>query len=56
LEGLEVSYQFIGLLLEALGLPTDTLKPFYDIDARMQHPSRIVQYPQTDSSRAPERQ
>jgi hypothetical protein len=28
----------------------------YDIVARMQHPSRIVQYPQTDSSRAPERQ
>ncbi|KAJ7354288.1 hypothetical protein DFH08DRAFT_955681 [Mycena albidolilacea] len=46
--GQEVSYQFIGLL--------KALKPFYDIVALMQHPSKIVQYPQTDSSRAPERQ
>jgi hypothetical protein len=31
----ELSYQFVGLIAEALGFPADTLKPFYDTVARM---------------------
>jgi hypothetical protein len=54
LEVEEFSYQFIGLLAEAFGFPADTLKPFYDTVARMQHSSKMVQCPQTDSSCAPE--
>jgi len=49
LEVQELSYEFIGLLAEAFGLPSDALKQFYDTDELMQHRGKIVQYPQTDS-------
>ncbi|KAF7324389.1 Clavaminate synthase-like protein [Mycena venus] len=49
LEVQQLSYDFIGLLAEAFGLPSDALKQFYDTDEFMQHRGKIVQYPQTDS-------
>jgi isopenicillin N synthase-like dioxygenase len=49
LEVQELSYEFIGLLAEAFGLPADTLKQFYDTAELMQHRGKIVQYPQTES-------
>ncbi|KAF8157427.1 hypothetical protein K438DRAFT_1861527 [Mycena galopus ATCC 62051] len=48
LEVQDLSYEFIGLLAEAFGLPSDSLKQFYDRDELMQHRGKIVQYPQTD--------
>jgi isopenicillin N synthase-like dioxygenase len=45
----KLSYEFIGLLAEAFGLPSDALAQFYDRDELMQHRGKIVQYPQTDS-------
>ncbi|KAJ7232661.1 hypothetical protein B0H12DRAFT_1192298 [Mycena haematopus] len=48
LEVQALSYEFIGLLAEAFGLPSDSLKQFFDRDERMQHQGKIVQYPQTD--------
>jgi hypothetical protein len=49
LEVQNLSYDFIGLLAEAFGLPADALSPFYDRDELMQHRGKIVQYPQTES-------
>jgi len=45
-----LGYQFIGLLAEAFGLPSDALACFYDSDACMQHRSKIVKYPPTDDA------
>ncbi|GLB44964.1 putative iron ascorbate-dependent oxidoreductase family protein [Lyophyllum shimeji] len=40
-----LSYTFISLLAEAFGLAPDALDYFYDTDEKMQHRSKIVQYP-----------
>ena len=39
---------FITLIAEALGLPADGLSRFYDTPDRMQHRSKVVQYPVPD--------
>ncbi|KAJ7019080.1 hypothetical protein C8F04DRAFT_1149041 [Mycena alexandri] len=46
----KLSYEFIGLLAEAFGLPATALAQFYDRDEFMQHRGKIVQYPQTDGT------
>ncbi|KAJ7090785.1 hypothetical protein B0H15DRAFT_778937 [Mycena belliarum] len=43
----KLSYDFVGLLAEAFGLPSDALAQFYDRPEFMQHRGKIVQYPQT---------
>ncbi|KAI9508295.1 Clavaminate synthase-like protein [Russula earlei] len=43
-----LSYEFAGLVAEALGLPPDGLARFYDAPERMQHRSKIVKYPTRD--------
>ncbi|KAK7001541.1 Clavaminate synthase-like protein [Favolaschia claudopus] len=45
----QLSYDFIGLLAEAFGLPPEALKQYYDTDERMQHRGKIVRYPQTEA-------
>lgn len=45
-----LSYQFISLLAEAFGLPSDALNKFYDIDELMQHRGKVVKYPANDGS------
>ncbi|KAG2074738.1 Clavaminate synthase-like protein [Suillus decipiens] len=45
-----LSYQFISLLAEAFGLPSDALKKFYDTDELMQHRGKVVKYPANDGS------
>ncbi|KAJ7762658.1 hypothetical protein B0H16DRAFT_1368907 [Mycena metata] len=46
----KLSYEFIGFLAEAFGLPATALAQFYDRDEFMQHRGKIVQYPQTDGT------
>lgn len=36
-----LSYQFISLLAEAFGLPSDALNKFYDADKFMQHRGKV---------------
>jgi isopenicillin N synthase-like dioxygenase len=36
-----LSYQFISLLAEAFGLPSDALNKFYDTDELMQHRGKV---------------
>ena len=36
-----LGYQFIGLLAEAFGLPSDALARFYDSDDLMQHRCKV---------------
>lgn len=43
-----LSYEFTGLVAEALGLPPDGLARFYDARERMQHRAKIVKYPTRD--------
>lgn len=45
-----LSYQFISLLAEAFGLPSDALNKFYDTDELMQHRGKVVKYPANDGS------
>lgn len=45
-----LSYQFISLLAEAFGLPSDALNKFYDADKFMQHRGKVVKYPANDGS------
>ncbi|KAA1469511.1 Clavaminate synthase-like protein [Dentipellis sp. KUC8613] len=44
----KLSYEFIGLVAEALGLPPDGLNQFYDAPQLMQHRAKIVKYPTLD--------
>jgi isopenicillin N synthase-like dioxygenase len=37
--------EFIQLFSEALGLPPNELNKFYDTEEKMQHRSKLVQYP-----------
>ncbi|KAI9571182.1 Clavaminate synthase-like protein [Boletus coccyginus] len=46
----ELSYRFISLLAEALGLPSETFDTFYDKDEPMQHRGKVVKYPANDGS------
>ncbi|KAG6858658.1 hypothetical protein C0995_014925, partial [Termitomyces sp. Mi166 len=48
----ELSYAFISLLAEALGLPPDSLNHFFDTPENMQHRGKIVQYPVVTDSGA----
>jgi isopenicillin N synthase-like dioxygenase len=42
LEAVEnLSYEFIGLMAEALGLPPDGLAEFFDGQGRMQHRAKV---------------
>ncbi|KAN0140987.1 Clavaminate synthase-like protein [Lactarius tabidus] len=43
-----LSYEFVRLVAEALGLVPDGLARFYDAPERMQHRSKIVKYPTRD--------
>jgi len=43
-----LSFAFIGLVAEALGLGPDGLEQFYDARGPMQHRSKIVKYPTRD--------
>jgi len=43
-----LSYEFTGLVAEALGLPSDGLARFYGARERTQHRSKIVKYPTRD--------
>ncbi|KAH9998110.1 Clavaminate synthase-like protein [Russula compacta] len=43
-----LSYEFVGLVAEALGLSPDGLAEFYDARERMQHRAKIVKYPTRD--------
>ncbi|CCM03893.1 uncharacterized protein FIBRA_06044 [Fibroporia radiculosa] len=46
-----LSYEFIGLLAEALGLHPEIMKAFYETDGPTQHRAKVVKYPvPTDSS------
>ncbi|ETW79865.1 hypothetical protein HETIRDRAFT_419510 [Heterobasidion irregulare TC 32-1] len=44
----KLSFEFISLIAEALGLQPDGLARFYDTDEFMQHRSKIVKYPSQD--------
>ncbi|KAI0306340.1 Clavaminate synthase-like protein [Multifurca ochricompacta] len=44
-----LSYEFVGLLAESLGLPPDGLAQFFDARERMQHRAKIVKYPTRDT-------
>lgn len=37
----DLSYEFIGLVAEALGLPRDGLDQFYDAHEKMQHRAKV---------------
>ena len=43
-----LSYEFISLLAEAFGLPSDALSVFYDAAEDMHHRGKIVKYPARD--------
>jgi len=45
----KLSYEFIGLLGEALGLSQDALKAFYEADGPTQHRAKVVKYPALDN-------
>lgn len=45
----KLSYEFIGLLAEALELPQDALKQFYEKDGLTQHRAKVVKYPPQDN-------
>ncbi|KAI0320731.1 Clavaminate synthase-like protein [Amylostereum chailletii] len=44
----ELGYEFITLIAEALGLPSDGLSHFFDVREKMQHRLKIVKYPSLD--------
>ncbi|KAI9571181.1 hypothetical protein HD554DRAFT_2312453 [Boletus coccyginus] len=46
----QLTYRFISLLAEALGLPSDALDKFYDREELMQHRTQVVKYPPNDGS------
>lgn len=48
----DLANQFIRLFSEALGLPPDGLAHFYDSPDRMQHRSKLVQYPAVSDNSA----
>lgn len=50
LEVQELSYKFIALISEALGLPANALNKFYDRNELMQHRGKVVKYPANDGS------
>ncbi|EIW83111.1 Clavaminate synthase-like protein [Coniophora puteana RWD-64-598 SS2] len=50
LEVQELSYKFIALISEALGLPANALNKFYDRNELMQHRGKVVKYPANDES------
>ncbi|KAI5118876.1 hypothetical protein M0805_003551 [Coniferiporia weirii] len=41
----QLSYEFISLIAEALGLPASGLNTFFDVRERMQHRAKVVKYP-----------
>ena len=46
LAGVErLSFEFTDLLAEALGLPPDALKAFYETEKPVQHWAKVVKYP-----------
>ena len=50
LAGVEkLSFEFTNLLAEALGLPSDALKAFYETEMPVQHWAKVVKYPALDN-------
>ncbi|KAL5507575.1 hypothetical protein ACEPAH_7031 [Sanghuangporus vaninii] len=45
----DLSYELIGLLSEALGLPPDALSAYFESPEKIQHRGKIVKYPAPES-------
>lgn len=45
----KLSFEFTNLLAEALGLPPDALKAFYETEIPVQHWAKVVKYPALDN-------
>lgn len=44
----KLSYEFIGLLAEAFGLPREIMRGFYETDGPTPHRAKVVKYPPLD--------
>ena len=44
----QLSYEFIGLLAEAFGLPRSIMRGFYETDGPTPHRAKVVKYPPLD--------